>query len=180
MSTMTVDDFFRCQLAARENQEPHDKQAQSSNPTEGVDPDAPHHSTPLSTMEERDKGATIGLLRLLFDMADTDSRTDGLDFNDYYALNVLMSRPHSEYEVAFRILDTRNEGLISRKQLGLLMMTIAGYRGQKLTQSHAQEQVVAKLISDDGPPIKYDEFQEMIDSGELPAMISDLVQSSLI
>ena len=164
---MTVDDFFRCQLAIEDNEKTLDPK----------DPDSKYHSTPISHMEDRDRGATIGLLKLLFQMANTDTRSDGLDFNDYYALNVLMSRPHSEYEIAFRILDARNEGMISRKQLGLLLLTIAGYRGKKLAQHFAYEDAVATLISDDGPPIMYEDFQRMIDSGELPCLVNELVES---
>ncbi len=155
---MSVEDFFRCQLHSR-------------NKSAGGNAGA-------GQVEEVDKGATIGLLTLLFDMADTDTRNGGLDFNDYYALNVLMTRPHAEYEIAFRILDTRGEGIITRKQLGILMTTIAGYRGQKLKQSTANEEVLAKLFAaEEDTPIRYEEFQKMVSSGQLPAMVGELCES---
>ena len=138
---MTSDDFFRCQLSKR---------------THSTDGNFDYIETIENIEHDSDKGATIGLLRLLFQLANTDVISTGpnlLDFDDYYTLNVLMSKNHSEYEIAFRILDTNRTGVITRSQLGIMLNTIAGYRGahalQRISNDEKHLQIVKKLITDE-------------------------------
>jgi CRP-like cAMP-binding protein len=149
---MTIDDFFKCQLSNRWS-EPANIIAPNTNPlVDSLD----------EGVLDGDGGATIGLLKLLFDLANTDVINDGcehlLDFHDYYTLNVLMSKNHSEYEIAFRIMDTNRTGVITRSQLGIMLNTIAGYRGagamKRVSNDQYHTEIVKELMKDDSGPGK--------------------------
>ena len=134
---MTIDDFFNCQLAAREATLRMSIEAEEDETIE----------------DESDRGATIGLLKLLFESATTDFHDGLLDFHDYYSLNILMSKKHSEYEIAFRMMDTQRKGVITRGQLGMMLSSIAGYRGgnamRKLSRDENHLNLVKKLMLDE-------------------------------
>jgi len=151
---MTIDDFFKCQGSDRWS-EPAQNPSSSPNINPLVD------SLDEGVLEG-DGGATIGLLKLLFDIANTDHITTGcehlLDFHDYFSLNVLMAKSHSEYEIAFRMMDTNRRGVITRSQLGIMLNTIAGYRGagamKRLSNDQTHKEIVKKLLLDEEGPGK--------------------------
>ena len=159
---MTNDDFFQCQMSKRKD---------ANELTDNVE----------EITNEKDRGATIGLLQLLFQLANTDVVSTGpnlLDFHDYYTLNVLMAKSHSEYEIAFRIMDTNRSGVITRAQLAVMLNTIAGYRGSNAMKRQMNDkkhlELVKKLITSEEPDIRYEDFQKMIESGELPNVVAEL------
>jgi CRP-like cAMP-binding protein/Ca2+-binding EF-hand superfamily protein len=178
---MSIDDFLRCQREGRAFVE-------AGNATKTLSPVAKigrritastkEKNQSFENVPEADRGSTYNTLKLLFRAASKgQAEANLIDFHDYYHFNVLMQKPNSEYEIAFKILDTDGIGQISREQFHHLLKLILEGKGSSSDDKRIQEMIDSTIPTSAWGGrgyLTYEDFCSLMRKHEIPGVINDL------
>jgi len=92
-------------------------------------------------------------LKLIFRLADT-SGDNLLSFAEFLLLHSLLSQPHSEMQLAFRLFDKDKNGVIDRQEFIAAIKALAADRGDRIDFDH--DPLIHELFDDDHAQVKGD------------------------
>jgi CRP-like cAMP-binding protein/Ca2+-binding EF-hand superfamily protein len=176
---MSIDDFLRCQRDGRAFKEaglPINVSAGkigrriSANNREAA-------TGKFENVPKADRGSTYSLLHLLFRVA-AKGRAEArlIDFHDFYHINILMQKPNSEYEIAFKIMDIDGTGRINRTEFAVMLKTILDSRGMPSDDERIQsliDNTVPQGVWQGRGYLSYEDFVQLLSQSQLPGLIDD-------